>query len=457
MCSLLILLSVFVGIQEYQNEVEQYETALQLAEQQMMQEDSWWGLQNVAFRKPSVMQIFVSGVNNDIGRSSEISTWYEPKLEQSNYADDTLFAVFRFIDLTFIVQVVLSLFAILFTYDAINGERESGTLKLALSNAVPRGQYVLAKFAGSWLGLTLPLMVPILIAVLLVMVLGIPMESGDWARLGTLIGSSILYFTFFIAFGLFVSAITKRSSVSFLVLLVSWVALVLIVPRAATMAAGQIVSVTSVAEVESQKDRFRTDRWNSYRVLRRKMREERDASMQGMTPDERRTYQDANRQVWQEQEAETRQTLEEEINEFSRKLDEDLRNQKITQEKMAFTLSRFSPASAYKLTAMQMANTGTELKSSYEDAMKAYRTSFTQFVDAKREEERKKNRGRRGMFGSSDDQEALDLNELPRFNPPKQEFSEAVAPSIVDFGLLSFFSIAAFAGAFLSFLRYDVR
>ena len=160
---------------------------------------------------------------------------------------------FRFIDLTFIVQVVLSLFAILFTYDAINGERESGTLKLALSNAVPRGQYVLAKFVGSWVGLTLPLMVPILIAVLLVMVVGVPMESGDWARLATLIGSSILYFTFFIAFGLLVSALTRRSSVSFLILLVAWVSLVLIVPRAATMAAGQIVTVKSVAEIESQK------------------------------------------------------------------------------------------------------------------------------------------------------------------------------------------------------------
>ena len=64
-CSLLILLSIFVGIQEYQNEQEQYETAIQLAEQQMMQEDSWWGLDNVVFRKPTPMQIFVSGVNND--------------------------------------------------------------------------------------------------------------------------------------------------------------------------------------------------------------------------------------------------------------------------------------------------------------------------------------------------------------------------------------------------------
>ncbi len=457
-CSVLILLSVFVGIQEYRTEVEQYQTAIQLAEQQIMQEESWWGIENVAFRKPDPMQIFVSGVNNDIGRRSEISTWVEPKLEQSNYADDTLFAVFRFIDLTFIVQVVLSLFAILFTYDAINGERESGTLKLALSNAVPRAQYVLAKFAGSWVGLTLPLMIPILLGILLVMVLGIPMETGDWARLGTLIGSSILYFTFFITFGLLVSALTKRSSVSFLILLVAWVALVLIVPRAATMTAGQVVPVTSVAEIESQKDRFRTDRWNAFRTIRIQQREERETAMSGMTPDERRTYIQANQQVWQEEEQASRQTLEEEIGEFSRKLDEELRNQKIAQEKMAFTLSRFSPASAYKLTAMHMANTGTELKTSYEDAMKAYRTTFTQFVDAKREEERQRNMGR-GGFGrpGNNDQEPLDLGELPRFEPPSQTYTEAVAPTIIDFGLLSFFSIAAFAGAFLAFIRYDVR
>ena len=457
-CSLLILLSIIVGIQEYRNEIDQYNTALRLAEQQMMEEDSWWGIENVAFRKPDVMQIFVSGVNNDIGRRAEISTWVEPKLENSNYSDDTLFAVFRFIDLTFIVQVVLSLFAILFTYDAINGERESGTLKLALSNAVPRGQYVLAKFVGSWVGLTVPLLIPILLGMLMIVVLGIPMEGADWARLLTLVGSSVLYFTFFIAFGILVSALTKRSAVSFLILLVAWVTLVLIVPRAATMTAGQIVPVTSVAEFESQKDRYRTDRWNVYRQLRRDMREERDAAMSGMTREERQQYQDANRQAWQEEESATRDEVMSDINEFSRKLDEDLRNQKVAQEKLAFTLSRFSPASAYKLTAMHLANTGTELKSKYEDAMKAYRTTFTRFVDAKRAEDQQRNRGRgRSRFGSDDDQEPLDLGELPRFDAPTQSYKESVAPGIVDFGLLSLFSIAAFAGAFVAFLRYDVR
>ena len=76
------------------------------------------------------MQVFSSGIHNDVGRVSDISSWREIKLQQSNYSDNSLFALFRFIDFTFIVQVVLSLFAILFTYDAINGGPEGdGTFK----------------------------------------------------------------------------------------------------------------------------------------------------------------------------------------------------------------------------------------------------------------------------------------------------------------------------------------
>ena len=280
-CSLLMLLSLFIGIQEYRHSVSRYETAMRLTEQELRGEDSWWGIENTAYREPGAMQVFVSGVDYDIGRLSRISTWTEVKLENSAYSDDSLFAIFRFVDFTFIVQVVLSLFAILFTYDSINGERESGTLKLALSNAVPRAQYVLAKFAGSWIGLTVPILIPILLAVLTVILLRIPMLGGGWLKLATLLGVSVLYFTFFIAFGILVSALTKRSAVSFLVLLVAWVALVLIIPRAATMAAGQMVHVDSVAEVDARKDRFATDRWTAYRDERMRMRDERNTTTSG--------------------------------------------------------------------------------------------------------------------------------------------------------------------------------
>jgi len=459
-CALLILLSVFVGIQEYNAAQEQYETAQQLLNQEVSEATSWWGINNKAYRAPDPMQIFVSGINNDVGRLSNISTWTEVKLEESTYANDTLFAVFRFIDFAFIVQVVLSLFAILFTYDAINGERESGTLKLALSNAVPRGKFMLAKFTGAWLGLTIPLLIPILLAALIVMLLRVPMDALAWAKLGTLFGASVLYFTFFIALGLLVSALTKRSSVSFLILLVAWVVLVLIVPRAATMAAGQLLQVPGVAEIESQKDRFSTDRWDAYRKERTQMWETRTAQMAGMTETERDNFRGQNEARWQQEETDSRQVVQEDIAEQARKLNEDLRNQKAEQERLAFLLSRFSPTSSYQLTAMNLGGTNTALKTRYEDAMRSYRTTFAQFVESKRQEEMEKNRrsqGQRGVMIMGGGDETLDVSELPRFQAPSHTYAEAVAPSVVDFGLLSLFSLLAFGGAFMAFLRYDVR
>lgn len=460
-CSLLILLSVFLGVQEYKASVAQFETASQLAEQDVREATSWWGVDNRVHRKPNPMQIFASGVNNDIGRLSNVSTWTEVKLRQSAYSDNSLFAIFRFIDFAFIVQVVLSLFAILFTYDAINGERESGTLKLTFSNAVPRGQYMLAKFLGSWTALTVPLLIPILIAVLIVMVMGVPMTGVEWSKLATLIGASVLYFTFFIMLGLLVSALTKRSSISFLILLVAWVVFVMIIPRGATMAAGQLIEVPSIAEIESQKDRYRVDRWDAFGKERSKLWQERMASAEGMNEEERRQFMDENRLRWMEEDNESRQAMQEDIAENERKVNEELRNRKAEQERLAFILSRFSPSSAYQLTAMNLAGTNTTLKTRYEEAMKAYRTTFAQFVEAKRIEERKKRmeeqRGRRGMvFGGGGD-ETLDVSELPRFEEPSHTFAEAVEPSVTDLGLLALFSVMCFAGAFVAFLRYDVR
>src|SRR5262249_287820 len=107
-CSLLILLSVYVGINEYRASVSQYETATQLVNQEMREASSWMGLTNRTYRKPDPMQIFVSGVNYDIGRWSGINHLSTIKLTHSAYSDDPIFAVFRFVDFSFIVTVVLS-------------------------------------------------------------------------------------------------------------------------------------------------------------------------------------------------------------------------------------------------------------------------------------------------------------------------------------------------------------
>ena len=106
-CSLLILLSVFIGVMEYRSSVAQYEMATSWVQQQTMEATSFQSLPTKVYREPDPMQIFVSGVNYDVGRFSQIRAERDVKLEQSAYSDEPLFAVFRYIDFSFIVQVVL--------------------------------------------------------------------------------------------------------------------------------------------------------------------------------------------------------------------------------------------------------------------------------------------------------------------------------------------------------------
>lgn len=463
-CSILILLSIFVGIQEYQAAVRQYEAANELLVQQLREQSSFMGLSTRVYREPDPMQIFVSGVNYDLGRLSNINSFNSVKLTNSVYSDDPIFAAFRFIDFTFIVQIVLSLFAILFTYDAINGEREDGTLKLIFSNAVPRTQYILSKFLGSWLGLGIPLLIPVMLGLLLLMVFKVPVTETHWTKITILLASSLLYFTFFIAFGILVSALTHRSTVSFLFCLVVWVTFVLIVPRAGVMAAGQMISVPSVAEIEGQQDGFQKARWKQYTDKLEERWRSRNLDMEAMDAGDRDAYREEHLWSWMEEDDAERKDVQQDIDAFSRKLTEELRNRKAEQKRLAFTFSRLSPASAYQLTAVDLAGTNIDLKTRYEDAMQQYRSDFTEY----REKKQKESGGHGGIRISIDsdtgfkmstgrDKGTLDFSDMPRFETPKHALSDAIVPTITGMGLLSLYSLAAFAGAFVVFLRYDVR
>ena len=113
------------------------------------------------FLPPQPLASLVGGVSNDIGRTTEVRGRGELSATDSRYSEDPLFATFRFLDLDFTFQIVLSLLAILFAFDSVNGEKERGTLRLALANAVPRHLFITGKLIGSFLGLIVPLLLPI--------------------------------------------------------------------------------------------------------------------------------------------------------------------------------------------------------------------------------------------------------------------------------------------------------
>ena len=462
-CSILMLLSVYIGINEYKADVKQYDTTRNLVIQDRQEKTNWFQVTDVALRKPDPMQIFSAGLNNDIGRWSSVDSQEPIDLKGSNYSNDPIYAVFRFIDFTFIVQVVLSLFAILFTYDAINGEREGGTLQLVFSNAVPRAKFIFAKCLGSWLGLVVPIMIPILLCLLLLMVFRIPMTGEHWTKLLVLIGVSLVFFTFFIALGVLISSLTKRTAVSFLIGLVAWVAFVLIIPRAGVLTAGQLVKVPSAAEIAGLQDTYSKDQWQAFydEAEDRWMNYNRDNAE---SEDESDEVDEDGLWLRMQEEDSLRSIVEANIEDYRARVQEDFRRKKMVQEKLAYQISRISPASSYQLAAMSLASTGVELKRDYEDAMNEHRTRFNDYTAKKQKES--------GVMGGmmitvSTDQGmkisqgreggTVDVSDVPEFNAPVISVGEAVKSAIVDFGLLSIYTILAFAGAFIIFLRYDVR
>ena len=56
---------------------------------------------------------------------------------------------------------------------------------------------------------------------------------------------------------------------------------------------------------------------------------------------------------------------------------ENLHNAKSEQERFTFLLSHMSPASALKITAMNLAGSNTSMKNRYEDQTPAYPETYT--------------------------------------------------------------------------------
>jgi len=464
-CSILILLSVYVGIQDYNYSLNKYIAAQNLVKNEMETASAWSELENKIYRKPNPLQIFSAGINNDLGRFSLVARFKDVKLESSSYSEDPIFAFFRYLDFTFIVTIVLSLFAILFTYDSVNGEKESGTLKLVFSNSIPRSKFLGAKFLGSWLGLIIPVSIPVLISILFLLLFNISLTSPQWMTLILYIITSFGYFTFFIALGIMFSSFTKTSSSSFLISLVAWISFVFIIPRIGTMLAGQFVDIPSIAEIESMKDSFSKAKLNEQFEKIEQLKLKRENEMQGMSESEKEIYKEEKEWEWMKEESAITKEMRDAAALYSNKLNEEVRNKKNKMERLALALSRFSPASSFQLASMNMMQTDIDLRNRIEDNLKEYKNSFVDFINEKENNSGSSPGGIRVSISSwtgvqvedKRGKDKLNFTELPVFTEPQLSFANIIQPAVIDIGLIVVYIFVSFGISFAAFLKFDLR
>jgi len=448
LCSILILLSVYTGTTNYSDEQKEYATAVALNKKNMESQPNYLalgGLGTKINKPPQVLSTIAVGVSEAVGRVAKVGSSYDPSLVDSKNESNPVYSAFGALDLTFIVKIVLSLFAILFTYNAIAGEKEMGTLKLTLSNCVPRDRFILGKGIGGLICLLIPLVIPMILSLIILLVYPhISLSSQDWIRLLFMFLLFLLYITVFFSLGLFVSARTHKSSTSFLILLFIWVVFVTIIPKVSVMVAARIKPVPSIHEITAKKDAF----------LQQISVEEQKASLIYMKELMQKTGQNEKEFIeqlkkWMEK---SHQDYADKIDSFNASLERDYQVKKRAQEQLSVNLSRISPASALMIGSMRLARTGPDEHARFLASVRIYKPTFAEWINAKAIRSINYDARQTGEIGSKPT-----LDGMPQHKFEPESLSESLGRILPDFGLMLFMIIFFFVGAYISFIKYDVR
>ena len=90
------------------------------------------------FRPPIRLSVLVRGLEGHLPLQVSATAWSMFQSRENLLDKSRLETVFQTPDFAYVVNIIMSLLALLFVFDAISGEKEQGTLQLLLAQSVPR-------------------------------------------------------------------------------------------------------------------------------------------------------------------------------------------------------------------------------------------------------------------------------------------------------------------------------
>ena len=435
-CLVITLSSALVLTRDYSEALDDYQTNVVMHDNELEESGNVWGQGIVVDRPPNVLQIFVRGIERDLTSSTRFTSQQEPQFE-SNYEGNPVTFLFPPIDMVFFIGVVMSLLAIAFSYDAVSGESEAGTLKVLMSYSVPRDLVLLAKWLGGYLALTAPFLLSVLGALLVVVLFpSVNLRTDDWLALVGLTVAGLMYLSAVYSLGVFVSARTHLASTSITVLLMVWVLMVLVVPNVSPYIAAQVNPLPDFTQIDKEKRERETDLGEAFGQV-----EEEYAEAHSDIP---RWGDDGRWGTWWNK-AFQRHMLQ--VIDAQKSIDGTFANELGEQVALAQQVSRLSPFSSFAYAAAELSGGGLQGRARFMDSLLEYRRQFTIYVtdlwcEAWRQQKQNERR---------------DVSGRPRFTLEAVPTGARVAESLIDVLILGVWSVVFFMGAYLSFLRYDVK
>ncbi len=376
--------------------------------------------------------------------------------------------------MTLIFKLVMSVLAILVIYDAISGEKEDQTLKLMLSNSVPRHHILLGKFIGGMITLAIPIAVGFLIASLILELSpAVGLTGDDRVRIWLMFAVSLILVSLMLNLGLLLSSLTRRASDTLMFLLFLWVIFLLVVPNASVYLAARIRPMKSREAADSQIgetwDRFQKELSEFYRENPEPMAPQ----SAGWEP-RGWYYEFTERDLIR---------FKQKLNDFSEPLrigyaddawhaNRNYLQSMKRQKKLAKLISKLSPISLYESLITSLARTDVSGSEGFVTQAREYRQEMIDYlygIDAFSSIRYFATVNPEYLSDTSNDgydrlrekygrgASPLNVSAIPHFRYRPEGAAATVKRILADLVLLSFTSIALFICAFAAFLRCDVR
>jgi len=478
LCLLLAVLSTHVQIKAYEEELLNYNNAIQKHKKDLAQVKVYSQLEVGIDRPPEVLSILCEGFNRKLPNTAKVRFNEESEIGLRFGRNNPLLKTFKSIDLVLVIQLVLSVLALFITYDAIAGEKQRGTLRQMLANSVPRHQILMGKYIGAILTLTVPLLVTFIIALLMMQFSPtISLTPGDWLRVGSLVISSLIYVSLFGLMGTTISSFTRTASTSLILSLFVWITLIVIIPNSISYATRYLKPAPSSKAVEAQKQALEMEREvEGYRFWSAKIVPFVHQAKIIFTGHNDRImvmyFGAVHRDIlltiisYLEEPVAWQTAMANKISNLYQDYYHELRN----QAQLSNAISRISPCYSYWMSSTTLVGTNLDQAMQFLNRIRTYREALTRYMyDQKAfssslfftrniiDETPQITSWDELKVFQSENQLPLELPDLPEFKLARPNVVYVFAQGIIDLGLLMFWNILLFTIAFVSFLRYDAR
>ena len=342
------------------------------------------------------------------------------------------------------IGIFMSFFVILFTFDAIAGERVHGTLSLMMSNQISRGQMLLAKYLGAFFTLMVPLIIGVLMNLLIIYLSGSisfdsgsPLPSNGWGprlRILGMVGLFALHISIFIFLGLFFSSRVSNAITSLVWLLLTWVCLAFIFPSLIGLFVGTLDPIPSIEIVSSRK---RAQLANIEDEFRPTELLETTKLSEAPSPDNPSAARRWATYFTRRHETKTR-------------IADEHVDQQLKQVQLARELTQISPIVCFQYAMEGLANTGIVSYMNFVKQVRRYRQTFIDFIKTEDRSDPDSLHIYPVREGLS--QKPVDPDAIPRFEE-RISYQSVLFPV----ALLILFNILFFTAAQLSFLKCDLK